>query len=99
MTIDHIASLELGPINLDGMNWEELREFARATRGRKPTLAAEKMFPSEDQAIEAVQRLHQYARNKALAMAHRERGNIGLALEHESLYDRCYVGLPEYAKW
>ncbi len=45
-TTDHVGTLGLGPVNLDGMDKSELSVFVAATRGVRPTEAAQRLFPT-----------------------------------------------------
>ncbi len=97
---DHVGTLGLAPVNLDGMDKSELSVFVAATRGIRPAHAAQRLFPAMPASVLGVVRLLcGYARNKITAMACRERGEIRTAIRHEDLCERIYNDLPEYARW
>ncbi len=97
--VDHTADLEPGPVNLDGMDQSDLYTFIAATKGNQPRRAARRLFKDKLSAVLTTRWLNQYARNKVVAMACRERGEIELALNHENICERFYNDLPEYARW
>lgn len=97
--VDHTADLEPGPVNLDGMDQSELYTFITATRGSQPRRAARRLFKGELSGVLVVRWLNQYARNKVVAMACRERGEVETALRYEKVCEIFYNYLPEYAKW
>jgi len=102
--VDHTADLEPGPVNLDGMDQSELYTFIAAT-DPWPKRAAGRLFKGEPNAmrtmrtVRTVRWLCQYARNKVVAMACRERGEVKEALRYENACERYYNDLPEYARW
>jgi len=97
--VDHTASLEPGPVNLDGMDQSELEAFVKATGDPWPERAAERMFPGEPDGMRTVRMLQQYASNRIRAMGGRALGEIEFALKHEIYCQRYYNELPEYARW
>ncbi|MHC4299607.1 MAG: hypothetical protein ACYS7Y_20195 [Planctomycetota bacterium] len=98
--VDHVESLEPGPVNLDGMHESELYVFAAATRGTSPRRAARRLFPEMPSGVlQVVRDLKNYAWNKVTAMACRSRGEIDTAIMYEGICERIYEDLPEYARW
>ena len=97
MTLD----LASGSPNLDGMNADDVREFAVvATRGIRPIALARKLFPSAPKGyVRATRDLGHYAWNKFTAMTLREEGKIEGASSYERICDGIYDRLPKYAKW
>jgi hypothetical protein len=91
--------------NLDCMTRDELRDFwAKYCRGTPRKDAAKLLGFTEAQAkpkgyTNAVASLAAYAINKSAAISCRERGDIQAALAYETICDRIYEALPEYARW
>jgi hypothetical protein len=83
--------------NLDAVPADELMRFWNNYQsGRNAT----SMFPAKPKGYKsATGDLANYASNKATAMQCRIRGEIDTALMYESICDRIYAKLPEYAKW
>lgn len=88
-------------INLDGFSdSSDLWEFQSDARGVRPITMARTLFPSQPQGyVQATKDLCNYAANKATAMDCRKRGDIQTALHYESIAERIYGGLPEFARW
>ena len=97
--VDHVKSLEPGPVNLDGMDKSDLHHFIAATRGMNKTRAAGRMFKGLPRASKVVHDLNNYAWTKLIAMNCREIGKIDKALSYEGICERIYNDLPEYARW
>lgn len=92
--------MTLAELNLDGMNVDELWKFAMQTNSVRPISFARSLFTNCPKGyVRATKNLGHYAANKATAMMQRERGNIETALMYESIADRIYDELPEYAQW
>jgi len=85
-------------INLDGMYPDDLMAFwYRASRG---WATARELFPDRPTGyVSATRDLANYASNKATAMRLREAGNIQAAFRYETIADRIYDSLPEFARW
>ena len=87
-----------GAPNLDAQTDDFLWEFWNFAR--HSTLLARQLFPGRSKGhVQALGRLAGYAANKATAMRCRERGRIQEALGYESICDRIYDDLPEWARW
>ena len=84
--------------NLDCMTREELWAFWNK---HKFARTAKQLFPDRPKGyVVATRNLANYACNKSVAMACRERGDIDAASMYERIADRIYArDLPEYAKW
>ncbi len=86
--------------NLDGVHQDELWEFWQATNSVRPIVMARRLFPDRPKGYVAVTRdLGNYAANRATAMKCRLEGQIDTALMYESICERIYQRLPDYAKW
>ena len=83
--------------NLDAETPDALMSFwNKHQRGR----ASRELFPAGGkQTRRATADLASYASNKATAMQCRLRGDIPGALMYESIADRIYNRLPEFAQW
>ena len=91
-----------GGVNLDGENRDDLMEFWKWGGASGSTLhrAARAIFPDRPQGyVSATGDLRGYAANKATAIACRESGDIEAALVYESICERIYNELPEWARW
>jgi hypothetical protein len=100
MNPDNVESLEHGPVNLDGMDQDDLHAFVAATRSINRQRAGRRMFPGGPPGVlQAVRHLNSYAWNKAKAMSYRKRGKIHMAIRHECVCEKIYTELPEYARW
>lgn len=87
-------------INLDGMNIDELWEFWTKANSVRPISLARELFPAKPRNyVRVTKDLGDYAANKATAMKCRLDGSIQTALMYESIADRIYKQLPEWAKW
>ena len=94
-----IAQREDGAPNLDGQWPDELEDFARDIRDNSQAIADE-LFPHKpDGYLDATLALGIYAAIKAKAMQCRGAGSIKAALKLESLCDKRYQRLPEFARW
>lgn len=81
--------------NLDAMTIEELLAFVRSIgTGVRPNL-----FPGMNGGVKATVALRNYAWNSIAARSSRECGEIQTALMYEDIADKCYLSLPEYARW
>jgi hypothetical protein len=93
------ATAEVEGPNLDCMAPEEVAVFADRYRGASEENAAE-LFPSRpDGFVQAARTLATYAAHKSMAMHHRVHGRVTLAEEMESLAERVFARLPEFARW
>lgn len=83
--------------NLDAMEPDELMQFwFKHQRGYK----SRDLFPNGGQGTKrATADLANYASNKAVAMRHRQEGDITIALQYEGICDRIYKELPLWARW
>jgi hypothetical protein len=86
--------------NLDALSVDELSYIGFNPIGVRPISLARKLFPlNPNGRVRAVRDLHNYAANRATAMICRERGEITTALQYESICDRIYDSLPDFAKF
>ncbi len=91
---------QYGSPNLDGVDPAELWEFWQATNSVRPIRMARRLFPDRPKGYVSVTRdLGCYASNRATAMKCRVEGKISIAQDYETICDRIYSRLPEYAKW
>jgi hypothetical protein len=68
--------------------------------GKSPRTIAAAIFPERPRGyVSAATSLAHYASNKATAMECRTRGDIDTARMYETICERIYSSLPEYAKW
>jgi len=83
--------------NLDAMEYDELMRFwAIHQNGRKFI----ELFPNGGyDAMKATKELSKYAGGKATAFYSRQEGKIAFAMQYESLCDKIYEQLPEFARW
>jgi len=88
-------------LNLDCVSESELRELvAEIGQGVRPIRAARKVFgTSGDGRTQAIKNYRAYAWNKITAIVCRSEGKIDAALMYESICERIYKELPEFAKW
>jgi hypothetical protein len=84
--------------NLDSMTRDELLAFAQVY-SRPQRVRAQHLVGHRPGYIRAVKDLANYASNKATAMYCRERGDINGAMMYESICDRIYNKLPQFARW
>ena len=87
-------------LNLDALPLNELEAFATrcGTCGCYAAVAKE-LFPARPKGYrKAADRLSHYAWNKLTAMQCRLRGDIETAARYETICDRIYAELPEWAK-
>jgi hypothetical protein len=88
--------------NLDCMDSSDVHAFAiahqRLMRSRSAALA---MFPDAPAKgrVKAFANIVHYAWNRYTAMECRRRGDIIAAQQYESICERIYFSLPEYAQW
>lgn len=89
------------PENLDAMSPDALWAWsARFGNGVRPISAARDLFPDRPEGFVGVARdLKNYAINKAVAMKERAEGRIVSAQVYETICDRIYEGLPDYARF
>jgi hypothetical protein len=93
-------TIETGAPNLDAMTASELMTFWASYRGIRPVTPAQLMFPNNRVGrVKAFHDLQCYASNKATAIQCRQRGDIQTAQIYESICERIYSQLPDYAKW
>lgn len=89
--------IEFDVPNLDAQTPDELLAFwSKHQRGRQYKTLAPNGGRGTKLATEA---LANYASNKATAMQCRVRGDIPGALMYESICERIYKQLPEWAQW
>ena len=88
-------------INLDGLDDQDLVEFADNARGDSRVALAEQLFPLREASSResAVERMGWYARHLYRARELRVSGKIGKAQGHEGWCDQVYSRLPLYARW
>jgi hypothetical protein len=87
-------------VNLDGFTSpNELLDFF--SKYHRPTREdAEQLFGAKPTGyVRTAKDLANYAMNKAAAMRCRERGDVQTALSYESICERIYKALPDYARW
>lgn len=90
---------DTGAPNLDAMPASELEEWAAAVY-RRPVNMARKLFPARPRRyVTATKDLKLYAENKAAAMVCRAGGNITSAQIYETICERIYNRLPDFARW
>ena len=89
--------------NLDSMTIEEVHAWAvKYTRNTcvKPITLARALFPNRPKGyVAAMHDTGNYAWNKYVAMRCRLQGDINAALMYESIADRIYSKLPDFARW
>ena len=85
--------------NLDCMEASALMVFWNANR-RGPKANRIALFGRTGRGtVRALKDCANYASNKATAMQCRARGDIKTALMYESICDRIYQTLPDFARW
>lgn len=90
----------INTLNPDAMNVEELETFAHSARGLRPVTKARNFFCGTPRGyVSAFKNIRHYCSNKAVAMRCRARGEITTAQQYESICERIYNELPDYAKW
>jgi hypothetical protein len=88
-----------GGVNLDCEDEKDLMEFWFLAHSC-PVKVARRVFPAKPAFyVQASNDLAAYASNKATAMSCRRRGDITAAQLYESICDRVYAELPEFARW
>jgi len=86
--------------NLDCMTTDPDVLWAFAESLRAPRKSAARLFPDKPRGyVRATAQLKAYAYNKATAMRCREKGDVQAASIYETICDRIYSELPEYASW
>ena len=94
---------EKGPINLDDMDENDLRQFVEFDDNDEGarTLLANHCFPqgADVTGHRAAEVLFRYARCRLKAIWARLDGRIGEALTYERYCDEWYGELPEFAQW
>lgn len=82
------------------MPQDELTAFAVAIgHGVRPIKQASQLFPDKPSGyVNATKLLRCYAWNKVTAMGLRLEGKIATATQYETICDRIYGELPDYAK-
>jgi hypothetical protein len=85
--------------NPDGMDADALWDFWKQTQQTcRPT--ARRLFPDRPRGyVQATANLGNYAANKATALRQRAQGNIAAAQTYETICERIYDQLPDYARW
>ncbi len=95
MTLDTDTAMDL---NLDSESPESLWSFWKRTNSVRPIAFAKQLFPDRPKGyVRATKMLGHYASNKATAIICRLRGD-NTALIYESICDRVYEDLPEWAR-
>lgn len=85
--------------NLDAQSPGALRVFAERIQ-RDPLTAGQAIFPEMPRGYDrATCKLGAYASNKAVAMECRLRGDILAAQTYETICERLYSELPDFARW
>jgi len=83
--------------NLDCMEPDDLWALFETSRTRK---AAREMFPDRPTGyVSATINIAHYACNKSVAMKLRAAGDIATAEVYETICQRIYAMLPEWARW
>jgi hypothetical protein len=86
-------------MNLDATDKDELWDLHERLR-QHLVAEARKLFPDRPEGyLRAARTLKHYAANKATAMKLRAEGKISTALTYESICERLYDGLPDFARW
>lgn len=95
-----MTDIETG-INLDCYSVDPKDLMALWLRFRNhPVREGRLLFPDRPKGYKsATKRLANYAANKATAMSCRLSGDIRAAIVYETICERIYEGLPDYAKW
>ena len=91
-----------GGVNLDGESSEDLMSFWSwcGASGSPSVRAARTLFPDRPpKYVSVTGTLRAYAASKATAMTCRTRGNIQTAQVYETICERIYSELPQWAKW
>jgi len=83
----------------DSMTADELMAFWNKYRHASKAARVELFGRTGDGTVTAAKALANYASNKATAMQCRGRGDIVAAQNYESICERIYSGLPEFARW
>ena len=97
----HLASLEEGPVNVDGFSVDpqEIWDLA-VCLSRYATAAGRTMFPERPTGYRAATiSLGHYAFNKATAMRCRASGDMTGAAMYERICHQIYGRLPAFARW
>lgn len=106
-THDDVAAIfarlgeEPGAPNIDGWTTDadEMGKLAQVLE-RKSREAGRIMFPARPAGYaRETKNLAHYAWNKTTAMRCRAEGKVDVALQYESICDRIYARLPEFARW
>lgn len=86
-------------MNLDGIDVDELWALHERLRQHLVT-EARRLFPDCPPGyVAAARTLRNYAANKATAMKLRAEGKISAAMTYETICDRLYQELPDFARW
>lgn len=106
-THDDVAAIfarlgeEPGAPNIDGwsVDPDDIGKLAQVLVG-KSREAGRIMFPARPAGYaRETKNLARYAWNKATAMRCRAGGKVNEAAQYESICDRIYARLPEFARW
>ena len=93
---------EAAPINLDGVDKDDLLAFARQYSAPQQGYT-HILFPDQHTGFGpptgVAHDLARYASNKARAMELRAAGDIQTAGIYERICERIYSNLPDYARW
>lgn len=91
--------MSLEQTNLDAETPDDLWKFASELGGVRPIRGARMLFPNRPRGyVRAAVSLRCYAENKATAIACRLRGDIPAAQIYETICDRIYDSLPDFAR-
>ena len=95
-----MSATTLQQTNLDALPADDVQAFAVAIgNGIRPVAAARLLFPDRPTGyVSATGDLRNYAWNKATAMRCRLRGDIQAATIYETICDRIYDALPDFAR-
>lgn len=86
-------------INPDAMNNDKLYALIAMIEAH-PRKIAQRLFPDHaDGRVRAVKDIKNYCWNAITARHLRVDGNIQTAMEYESICDRIYDRMPEWARW
>lgn len=86
-------------MNLDGIDKDELWNLHERLR-QHLVAEARKLFSERPEGyLRAARTLKHYAANKATAMGLRAEGKVSTAMTYETICERLYKQLPEFARW